>query len=357
LQISRFAFVPFGGKKKYTLKRVLHTVYIRTTFAQNFFQKQKIMAKVAKQLTDLIGNTPLLELTNYNASLHLNARIVAKLEYFNPLGSNKDRVAFALIMDAEKRGTLKPGAIIVEPTSGNTGLGLAFVAAVKGYKLILTMPETMSEERQNMLKALGVNLVLTPGTEGMKGAIQKAEELKKNISGSVILHQFDNPANPMIHYHTTADEIWRDLDGRIDMLVAGVGTGGTISGTGERLKIFNPNIQIVAVEPKESAVLSGGKPGMHKIQGIGSGFIPKNYNRTVVDQVIPVSSDDAIRTSRELARKEGLLVGISSGAAVFAASELAKLPENTGKTIVAILPDTGERYLSTALYAYEDYPL
>jgi len=315
------------------------------------------MVKVAKKLTDLIGNTPMLELTNYNASLHLNARIVAKLEYFNPLGSAKDRVAFALIMDAEKRGLLKPGTIIIEPTSGNTGLGLAFVAAVKGYKLILTMPETMSEERRNMLKGLGVNIVLTPGTEGMKGAIQKAEELRKSISGSIILHQFDNPANPMIHYHTTAEEIWRDMDGRIDFLVAGVGTGGTISGTGEKLKNYNPNLQVVAVEPIESAVLSGGKPGMHKIQGIGSGFIPKNYNPAIIDQVMPVSSDDAIRTSRELARKEGLLVGISSGAAVFAATEIAKAKENAGKTVVAILPDTGERYLSTALYALEDYPL
>ena len=315
------------------------------------------MAKVAKQLTDLIGNTPLLELTNYNASLHLNARIVAKLEFFNPVGSIKDRIAFALIMDAEKRGILKPGAIIIEPTSGNTGLGLAFVSAVRGYKLILTMPETMSEERRNLLKALGVNLVLTPGTEGMKGAIQKAEELRKSITGSVILQQFDNPANPMIHYHTTAEEIWRDLDGRIDFFVAGVGTGGTISGTGEKLKNYNQNIRIVAVEPKESAVLSDGKPGIHKIQGIGAGFIPKNYNPAVVDQVMPVCSDDAIRTSRELARKEGLLVGISSGAAVFAATELAILPQNAGKTIVAILPDTGERYLSTALYAFEDYPL
>jgi len=315
------------------------------------------MAKVAKQLTDLIGNTPLLELTNYNTSLHLNAKIVAKLEFFNPAGSVKDRIAHALIMDAEKRGILKPGAIIIEPTSGNAGLGLALVSAVRGYKLILTMPETISEERRNLLKAMGANLVLTPGTEGMKGAVQKAEELRNSISGSVILRQFENPANPMIHYHTTAEEIWRDLDGRIDILVAGVGTGGTISGTGEKLKNYNPTLQVVAVEPKESSVLSGGKPGMHKIQGIGAGFIPKNFNPAVIDQVIPVSSDDAIQTSRELARKEGLLVGISSGAAIFAATELAKHPENIGKTIVAILPDTGERYLTTALYAFEDYPL
>ena len=315
------------------------------------------MAKVARRLTDLIGNTPLLELTNYNASLHLAARIIAKLEYFNPAGSVKDRTAYALIIDAEKRGILKPGAIIIEPTSGNTGLGLALVSAARGYKLILTMPETISEERKNLLKAMGVNLVLTPGTDGMRGAIQKAEELRNSISGSVILQQFENKANIAIHVRTTGEEIWRDLDGRIDMLVAGVGTGGTVSGVGEGLKSHDPNIQIVAVEPTESAVLSGGKPGMHKIQGIGAGFIPKTFNPAFVDQILPVSSDNAIRTSRELARTEGLLVGISSGAAVFAATELAKLPVNAGKTIVAILPDTGERYLSTALYAFEDYPL
>ncbi|MDR2233727.1 MAG: cysteine synthase A [Tannerella sp.] len=315
------------------------------------------MAKVAKQLTDLIGNTPLLELSKYNASRHLGARVIAKLEYFNPLGSVKDRTAFALIADAERRGVLKPGSIIIEPTSGNTGLGLAFVAAVRGYKLILTMPETMSEERRNMLKALGVNLVLTSGTEGMKGAIKKAEELKNSISGSVILQQFDNKANPAIHAQTTAEEILRDLDGRIDIFVAGIGTGGTISGVGERLKRHNPNVQIVGVEPAESAVISGGKPGQHKIQGIGPGFIPKNYNPAVVDQVIPVAGDNAIRTGRDLARTEGLIVGISSGAAVYAATELARQPANAGKIIVAVLPDTGERYLSTALYAFDDYPL
>jgi cysteine synthase A len=315
------------------------------------------MAKVAKQLTDLIGNTPLLELSNYNASLHLAARIIVKLEYFNPAGSVKDRTAYALIVDAEKRGVLKPGAIIIEPTSGNTGLGLALVSVARGYKLILTMPETISEERKNLLKAMGVNLVLTPGTDGMRGAIQKAEELKNSISGAVILQQFENRANAAIHVRTTAEEIWRDLDGRIDMVVAGVGTGGTISGIGEGLKDHDPNIQIVAVEPAESAVLSGGKPGMHKIQGIGAGFIPKTYNPAFVDKILPVSSDDAIRTSRELARTEGLLAGISSGAAVCAATELARLPENRGKTIVAILPDSGERYLSTALYAFDDYPL
>ena len=315
------------------------------------------MAKVAKRLTDLIGNTPLLELTNYNSNLHLAARIIAKLEYFNPAGSVKDRIAYAMIVDAEKRGILKPGAIIIEPTSGNSGVGLALVSAVRGYKLILTMPETINEERRNLLKALGVNLVLTPGTEGMRGAIQKAEELKNSISGSIILQQFENKANTNVHIHTTAEEIWRDLEGRIDIFIAGVGTGGTISGVGEGLKGHNPNIQIVAVEPSESSVLSGGRPGIHKIQGIGAGFIPKIYNPVVIDRIMTVRSDDAIRISRELARTEGLLVGISSGAAVYAATELAKLPENAGKTIVALLPDAGERYLSTALYAFDDYPL
>jgi cysteine synthase A len=315
------------------------------------------MAKVAKQLTDLIGNTPLMELSNYNASQHLGAKVIAKLEYFNPAGSVKDRIAYAMITDAEQKGILQPGAIIIEPTSGNTGIGLAFVAAVKGYKLILTMPETMSAERRNLLKALGANLVLTPGAEGMNGAIKKATELRDSISGSVILQQFENPANPAIHLTTTAEEIWRDTDGQVDIFVSGVGTGGTVTGVGTGLKAHNPKIQIVAVEPKESPVLSGGKPGPHKIQGIGAGFVPKIYQSTVVDQVFTVSSDDAIRTSRELSRKEGLLVGISSGAAAFAATELAKLPENAGKTIVTLLPDTGERYLSTALYAFEEYPL
>ncbi|MDR2138159.1 MAG: cysteine synthase A [Tannerella sp.] len=315
------------------------------------------MAKVAKQLTDLIGNTPLMELSNYSANQHLGAKLIAKLEYFNPAGSVKDRIAYAMITDAEKKGILQPGAIIIEPTSGNTGVGLAFVAAVKGYKLILTMPETMSAERRNLLKALGANLVLTPGAEGMNGAIRKATELRNSISGAVILQQFENPANPEIHLKTTAEEIWRDTDGQVDIFVGGVGTGGTITGAGTRLKEYNPKVKIVAVEPKESPVLSGGKPGPHKIQGIGAGFIPKIYQSSVVDQVITVSSDDAIRTSRELSRKEGLLVGISSGAAVFAAAELARQPENAGKTIVVLLPDTGERYLSTALYAFEEYPL
>ncbi|MDR2041582.1 MAG: cysteine synthase A [Tannerella sp.] len=315
------------------------------------------MAKVAKQLTDLIGNTPLMELSNYNASQHLNAKLIAKLEYFNPAGSVKDRIAYAMITEAEKSGVLQPGAIIIEPTSGNTGIGLAFVAAVKGYKLILTMPETMSAERRNLLKALGANLVLTPGAEGMNGAIRKASELCDSISGSVILQQFENPSNPDIHLKTTAEEIWRDTDGEIDIFVGGVGTGGTITGVGTKLKEYKPGVKIVAVEPKESPVLSGGKPGPHKIQGIGAGFVPKIYQANVVDQIITVSSDDAIRTSRELSRREGLLVGISSGAAAFAATGLAKLPENAGKTIVVLLPDTGERYLSTALYAFEEYPL
>ncbi|MDD4590973.1 MAG: cysteine synthase A [Parabacteroides sp.] len=315
------------------------------------------MSKIAKQLTDLIGNTPLLEFTNFNASKKLPATVIGKLEYFNPAGSVKDRIALAMIEDAEQKGELKPGATIIEPTSGNTGVGLAFVSTVKGYKLILTMPETMSLERRNLLKALGANLVLTPGAEGMKGAIAKAEALHNNTPGSIILQQFENPANPAQHVKTTAQEIWKDTDGKVDIFVAGVGTGGTISGTGKGLKAHNPNIKIVAVEPSASAVLSGGAPGPHKIQGIGAGFIPKTYDPSIVDEIIPVDGDDAIRTSRELSKKEGLLVGISSGAAVFAAVQLAKRPENKGKIIVALLPDTGERYLSTALYAFEDYPL
>lgn len=315
------------------------------------------MARIAKQLTDLIGNTPLLEFSKFNAEKGLKARLVGKLEYFNPAGSVKDRIALAMIEDAEVKGLLKPGATIIEPTSGNTGVGLAFVAASKGYKLILTMPETMSLERRNLLKALGANLILTPGTGGMKAAIAKAEELRGITPGAVILQQFENPANPAIHVRTTAQEIWRDTDGKVDIFVAGVGTGGTISGVGEGLKKHNSAVKIVAVEPTDSPVLSGGNPGLHKIQGIGAGFVPKIYNEDVVDQIIQVTGDDAIRTSRELAKTEGLLVGISAGAAVFAASELAKLPENAGKTIVVLLPDTGERYLSTALYAFEEYPL
>lgn len=315
------------------------------------------MARIARQLTDLVGNTPLLEFSNFNASKGLKAQVIGKLEYFNPAGSVKDRIALAMIEDAEAKGLLRPGATIIEPTSGNTGVGLAFVSASKSYKLILTMPDTMSAERRNLLKALGARLVLTPGAEGMKGAIAKAEELRDATPGSIILQQFENPANPAVHIRTTAEEIWRDTDGKVDLFVAGVGTGGTVSGVGAGLKAHNPNVQIVAVEPSDSPVLSGGKPGPHKIQGIGAGFIPKTYNGEVVDNILQVTNDDAIRTSRELAGKEGLLVGISSGAAVYAAVELAKLPENEGKTIVALLPDTGERYLSTVLYAFEEYPL
>lgn len=315
------------------------------------------MSKIAKQLTDLIGNTPLLELSNFNRKHDIPVRLIAKLEYFNPAGSVKDRVAFAMIEDAEAKGILKPGTEIIEPTSGNTGVGLAFVSSVKGYKLTLTMPETMSLERRNLLKALGANIVLTPGAEGMTGAIRKAEELSAQNPRSVILQQFENPANPAIHKKTTAEEIWRDTDGTVDIFVAGVGTGGTVSGVGERLKELNPAIRIVAVEPADSPVLSGGKAGPHKIQGIGAGFIPKIYNGGVVDQVVSVSNDDAIRTGRELAQHEGLLVGISSGAAAFAAAQIALRPENRDKTIVVLLPDTGERYLSTALYAFEEYPL
>lgn len=315
------------------------------------------MAKIAKQLTDLVGNTPLLEFSRFNAKKKLEAKVIGKLEYFNPAGSVKDRIALAMIEDAEAKGLLKPGATIIEPTSGNTGVGLAFVASVKGYKLILTMPDTMSLERRNLLKALGARLVLTPGAEGMKGAIAKAEALRDETPGSIILQQFENPANPTVHVRTTAEEIWRDTDGRVDIFVAGVGTGGTVSGTGKGLKAHNPAIEIVAVEPADSPVLSGGKPGPHKIQGIGAGFIPKTYNGEVVDRIIQVDNDDAIRTSRELAQQEGLLVGISAGAAVFAATQLAKLPENKGKNIVVLLPDTGERYLSTVLYAFDEYPL
>lgn len=315
------------------------------------------MKKIAKQLTDLVGNTPLMELSNYNKSKGLKARLIVKLELFNPAGSVKDRVALAMIEDAETSGLLKPGATIIEPTSGNTGIGLAFVAASKGYKLILTMPDTMSVERRNLLKALGAELVLTPGANGMKGAIARAEELKAATPGAVILQQFDNPANPAMHERTTGQEIWRDTEGHVDIFVAGVGTGGTVSGVGAALKKHNPAVKVVAVEPTDSPVLSGGAPGAHKIQGIGAGFVPKNYNPAVVDEILQVTNDDAIRTGRELAQKEGLLVGISSGAAVSAATRLALLPENEGKTIVALLPDTGERYLSTLLYAFDEYPL
>lgn len=315
------------------------------------------MTKIAKKLTDLIGNTPLLELSNYEKNHNIDAKIIAKLEYFNPASSVKDRIAFAMITDAEEKGVLKADSVIIEPTSGNTGIGLAFVAAAKGYKLTLTMPETMSIERRNLLKALGANIVLTPGPEGMKGAIAKAIELKESTPNGIILQQFENPANPAIHRKTTAEEIWRDTDGQVDIFVAGVGTGGTVSGVGEVLKKRNPNIRIVAVEPTDSPVLSGGKPGPHKIQGIGAGFVPKTYDSSVIDEIIQVKNDDAILTSRILAREEGLLVGISCGAAVHAATELAKRPENKSKNIVVILPDTGERYLSTVLYSFEEYPL
>lgn len=315
------------------------------------------MARIYKDLTSLIGNTPLLEVRNIEKSEALKARVIVKIEYFNPGGSVKDRIALAMIEAAEAQGLLKPGAVIIEPTSGNTGIGLAWVSSVKGYKLLLTMPETMSVERQNLLKALGATLVLTPGSEGMKGAIRRANELKEEHPGSVILQQFDNPANPATHVRTTAEEIWRDTDGQVDIFVAGVGTGGTLSGTAEGLKTHNPNLQAIAVEPGSSPVLSGGQPGAHKIQGIGAGFIPNNFHASVVDQIITVKDDDAIRASRLLAQKEGLLVGVSSGAAFHAALDLAKKEENAGKTIVVLLPDTGERYLSTVLYAFEEYPL
>lgn len=315
------------------------------------------MARINKQLTELIGRTPLLELSRLNKKHGAKAQVIAKLEYFNPGGSVKDRIALAMIEDAEEKGILKPGAVIIEPTSGNTGVGLAWVATVKGYKAILTMPETMSKERQNLLKAMGAQLVLTEGAKGMKGAIEKAEELRGQNPGAVILGQFDNPANPAAHVRTTAQEIWNDTDGKVDIFVAGAGTGGTLSGVAEGLKKHNPHIQIVAVEPESSPVLSGGKPGPHKIQGIGAGFVPNTYNGKLVDKIIRVKDDDAIRTGRELSLTEGLLVGISSGAAAYAALELAKQPENEGKQIVVLLPDTGERYLSTVLYAFEEYPL
>ena len=315
------------------------------------------MAKIAKQLTDLIGNTPLLELSKFSKDKGLETPIIAKVEYFNPGGSVKDRIALAMIEDAEKKGLLKPGATIIEPTSGNTGVGLALVSAVKGYKLILTMPETMSIERRNLVKAYGAEVRLTSGKDGMPGAIKAAEELRDSIPGSIILQQFENGSNPAKHYATTGPEIWEQTDGKIDIFVAGVGTGGTVSGVAKYLKEKNPNVKVIAVEPKSSPVLNGGKSGPHKIQGIGAGFIPKTYNGDLIDEVFDVENDDAIRTGRELAQKDGLLVGISSGASAFAASEIAKRPENKGKTIVALLPDTGERYLSTVLYAFEEYPL
>ena len=315
------------------------------------------MAKIAKKLTELIGNTPLLQLSNYSDNKHLLANVIVKIEAFNPAGCVKERIALAMIEDAEKQGLLKPGAVIIEPTSGNTGIGLAMVAAIKGYKLILTMPETMSVERRTLLKALGAEIVLTPGVEGMKGAIAKAHQLAEESVQAFIPQQFDNPSNPEIHRTTTGEEIWRDTDGQVDIFVAGVGTGGTVSGVGQALKAHNPNVKIVAVEPSDSPVLSGGNPGAHKIQGIGAGFVPKNYYASVIDEIIQVSNDNAILTARQLAQQEGLLVGISSGAAAYAATQLALRPENKGKNIVALLPDTGERYLSTLLYAFKEYPL
>lgn len=315
------------------------------------------MTKIAKKITDLIGHTPLVELANYSASRGLDTPVIAKVESFNPGGSVKDRIALAMIEAAEKAGALKPGATIIEPTSGNTGVGLALVSAVKGYKLILTMPETMSVERRNLVKAYGAQVKLTSGKDGMPGAIKAAEELRDSIPGSVILEQFENPANPQKHYETTGREIWEDTDGKIDIFVAGVGTGGTVSGVAKYLKEKNPYVKIVAVEPKASPVLKGGASGPHKIQGIGAGFVPKTYDPKVIDEVFDVENDQAILAGRQIAQKDGVLVGISSGAAAFAATEIAKRPENKGKTIVALLPDTGERYLSIVLYAFDEYPL
>ena len=315
------------------------------------------MEKIYRSLTELIGHTPLLEINHIEQEERLSARVLVKLESFNPGGSVKDRAALSLIETAERDGRLRPGSLIIEPTSGNTGIGLAWIAAVKGYTLVLTMPETMSLERRKLLQALGARLVLTPGSEGMAGAIRKAEELRDATPGAFIPQQFENPANPAAHVHTTAEEIWADTDGKVDIFVASVGTGGTLSGTARGLKARRPDLKAVAVEPDASPVLSGGKPGPHKIQGIGAGFVPGNFDRSVVDEIVRVKDDDAIRASRRLARSEGLLAGISSGAALHAALEIARRPENEGKTIVALLPDTGERYLSTQLYAFEDYPL
>lgn len=312
---------------------------------------------IAQSLTELVGNTPLLSLNKFSAKQGLDKSIIAKVEFFNPGGSVKDRIALAMIEDAEAKGILKPGATIIEPTSGNTGVGLALVSAVKGYHLILTMPETMSVERRNLVKAYGAEVRLTSGREGMAGAIRTAEELKASIPGSVILQQFENPANPAKHYATTGPEIWVQTEGKIDIFVAGIGTGGTISGIAKYLKEKNPAIKVYGVEPATSAVLNGKPSGPHKIQGIGAGFVPRTFNADVVDEVLMIDNDDAIRTGRELAQQEGLLVGISSGAAAFGASLLAKRPENKGKTIVTLLPDTGERYLSTVLYAFDEYPL
>ncbi len=315
------------------------------------------MAKIYEKLTELVGRTPLLDLQRLAAKKNAQAQVVAKVEYFNPGGSVKDRIALNMIEDAEQKGILKPGSVIIEPTSGNTGVGLAWISRVKGYEAIIVMPETMSRERQNLLRAAGAKLVLTSGAKGMKGAIEEANRLKDETPGAVILGQFVNPANPDMHERTTGEEIWQDTDGKVDIFVAGVGTGGTVTGVGRALKKHNPNVKIVAVEPESSPVLSGGQPGAHKIQGIGAGFIPQTYDSQVIDEVIPVSNDNALLTGRELSLYEGLIVGISSGAATYAALQLAQRPENKGKRIVVLLPDTGERYLSTQLYAFEEYPL
>lgn len=324
-------------------------------FGENAFpliiKRSDIIMKIYEKITDLIGGTPLMKLTNYSKQNNLDATIYGKLEYFNPAGSVKDRIAKAMIDDAEAKGLLKPGAVIIEPTSGNTGIGLAAVASSRGYKIILTMPATMSVERRNLLKAYGAELVLTDGAKGMKGAIEKAEELAKETPNSFIPSQFTNAANPAAHIATTGPEIWNDTDGKVDIFVAGVGTGGTVSGVGKYLKSQNPNVKVMAVEPAGSPVLSKGTAGPHKIQGIGAGFVPKTLDTEIYDEIIAVENEDAFKTGRTLARKEGLLVGISSGAAVFAATELAKRPENKGKIIVALLPDTGERYLSTPMFA------
>ena len=315
------------------------------------------MERIMKSAIELIGNTPLVELGQLEKDIDAKARVVAKIEAFNPGGSVKDRVALAMIEQAERDGLLREGSVIIEPTSGNTGIGLALVSALKGYRLILTMPETMSIERRRLVAAYGAEVVLTPGSEGMKGAIAKAKLIQSELKDAVILGQFENKANPNKHYATTAEEIWKDTDGHVDVFVAGVGTGGTVSGVGKKLKEYNPNIKVIAVEPIASPMLSQGKAGAHKIQGIGAGFVPDNYNAAVVDEVITVADDEAIATARLLASKEGLLVGVSSGAAAFVALQLAKRDDLKGKTIAVLLPDTGERYLSTVLYAHDEHPI